>query len=134
LIGSLYYKGGVIIPTRVEVKSVEFIDRGWPEKVDKSIISSNQRLMEGIKRMDEFEKILTEFVLEMRQSIQDLRDQVELLKSTTATNTDVGNLGLKISEISERIEVSEEKQLSLWNEHKIEHEASKGIMKRIFGK
>ena len=90
--------------------------------------------MEGIKRMDEFEKILTEFVLEMRQSIQDLRDQVELLKSTTATTTDVSNLGLKISEISERIEVSEEKQLSLWNEHKIEHEASKGIMKRIFGK
>lgn len=120
--------------TKVEVKSVQFIEQGWPDKIDRSISSSNNRVVEVEKRMDEFEKILTEFVLEMRQSIQDLRDQVELLKSTTATNTDVGNLGLKISEISERIEVSEEKQLSLWNEHKIEHEASKGIMKRIFGK
>lgn len=116
----------------MEVKSVEFIDRGWPDKIDRSISSSNQRLMEGIKRMDEFEKILTEFVLEMREGLVEINDKIEEL--SISNSTAINDLNQKVLKMSGDLEKIESNQEALWTQHKEEHAASKGLIQRIFKK
>ncbi len=125
--------------TKIEVKAVEFIERGWPEKVDRAVL----RMNEEQKKM---EKAISAFVGATREAEAASQSQLERLSGSfeeaqrlvAADRAALKEELLSIKTLQEEINGGLTRlvdDFSIYKkEHQEYHEKNAGIFAKLFGR
>ena len=117
--------------TRIITKSAQFIEKDWPEKVDRAI--SRQSTM--MKEIQDFVVGVKESVGDLTESIKVLGGEIEKVRVEQESIKDsLKVIETNLSLTNDNVKGRAEEQKELWEIHNKLHAENKGLLSSIFGR